>query len=49
MLKAIKAGGARKIGNDIADYLLATGHTFANATVEKKVRSAPSAGMVWSS
>ena len=27
-----KAGGARKIGNDIADYLLATGHTFANAS-----------------
>ena len=41
-----KAGGARKIGNDLADYLLATGHTFANATVEKKVRTAPSAG--WS-
>jgi len=41
-----KAGGARKIGDDIADYLLATGHTFANATVEKKVRTAPSAG--WS-
>ena len=42
-----KAGGARQIGPDIADYLISTGHTFANPTVEKKIRSMPSAG--WSS
>ena len=44
-----KAGGYKQIGNDIADYLLATGHTFANATVEKKVRSAHAgASSAWS-
>ena len=41
--------GYKQIGNDIADYLLATGHTFANATVEKKVRSAHAgASSAWS-
>ena len=44
--QGFKAGGARSLGNDIADYFIATGHTFANSTVEKKIRSAPSAG--WS-
>lgn len=44
--QGFKAGGARPIGDDIADYLIATGHTFANSTVEKKIRNAPSAG--WS-
>ncbi len=44
-----KTGGYKKLGNDIADYLLATGHTFANPTVEKKVRSAHSgASSAWS-
>jgi len=44
--QGFKAGGARPLGDDIADYLIATGHTFANSTVEKKIRNAPSAG--WS-
>ena len=44
--QGFKAGGARPLGDDIADYLIATGHTFANSTVEKKIRTAPSAG--WS-
>jgi hypothetical protein len=44
--QGFKAGGARPLGNDIADYFIATGHTFANSTVEKKIRTAPSAG--WS-
>ena len=44
--QGFKAGGARPLGNDIADYLIATGHTFANSTVEKKIRNAQSAG--WS-
>ena len=44
--QGFKASGARPLGDDIADYLIATGHTFANSTVEKKIRNAPSAG--WS-
>jgi hypothetical protein len=35
-----------ELGNDIADYLIATGHNFANSTVEKKVREAQPAS--WS-
>ena len=35
-----------QLGNDIADYLIATGHNFANSTVEKKVREAQPA--TWS-
>ena len=44
--QGFKAGGARPLGDDIADYLIATGHTFANSTVEKKVREAQPAS--WS-
>ena len=41
--QGFKAGGARPLGDDIANYLIATGHTFANSTIEKKIRTAPSA------
>ena len=44
--QGFKAGGARPLGDDIADYLIATGHNFANSTVEKKVREAQPAS--WS-
>ena len=44
--QGFKAGYARPLGDDIADYFIAGGHTFANSTVERKIRTAPSAG--WS-
>jgi len=41
-----KAGNARKLGPDIVEYLIGAGHTM-NSSVEKKLRTMPSAG--WSS
>ena len=42
-IQGAKAGSLRKIGPDIADYLISKGHTFGGRA-EKKLRTVPSAG-----